>query len=65
LQLSVTPVPGDLSLSHRHICRENTKAPIKKKKKEKKYILECIHQEGAAASEQGRMRKVRQTMQCP
>ena len=25
-QLSVTPVPGDPTLSHRHACRQNTNA---------------------------------------
>jgi hypothetical protein len=25
-QLSVTPIPGDLTLSHRHTCRQNSKA---------------------------------------
>jgi hypothetical protein len=33
----VTPIPGDLTPSHRHICRQNTNAHLKKKKtKERK-----------------------------
>ena len=30
-QLSITPVPGDLTPSYRHICKQNTKIHIFKK----------------------------------
>lgn len=33
-QLSITPLPGDLTPSYRHTCRQNTNVHFKKKRKE-------------------------------